>query len=161
MGAVATDEKQALTEELVEARALIEEGKSEAALDALARARRGARALGDAGALDEIRRLEGVVWRSGPARGRRPGIGTWSLVVLVGWLVACVVLSVLVWVTTPTDGLVLFSRGGGLVLATVFVCTVVASVVWLAGWLAGLILHALWRWVRDVAGRCAGLASGE
>ncbi len=58
--------------------------------------------------------------------------------VAVGWLVACVVFSVLVWVTT-TDGW-LFSRGDP-VFMTVVMCSVVAAVVRLVG----PMLHAVWR----------------
>ena len=142
MGMVApTDEKRALEEELAEARALVDRGAVEAALDVLARARRSARALGDADALGEVGRLGGSVWRSAPGRGRRPGLGAWSLVVVASWVVASVVLAV-------GFG---FSRGWS-IFVTVFVCASIAAVVWLSG----LMLYALWRWVREAVGGRAG-----
>ncbi len=66
MGATATDEKQALAEELVEARALVGAGEYEAAMDRLEEARDQAQWVNAVPSLVEIRRLAHAVWLEAP-----------------------------------------------------------------------------------------------
>ena len=156
MGAVAPiDEKQALAEELAEARALIERGEYERALDALTVASEAARARDDAAGLAEVARLaervaERALGRSERERadalrlgladevdaaaasvsGLRRSFRRWSLIVVLVWLVAAVLLAALVEATSNPDG---FISPGVLAVLLVMSLTGIAFAVWLVG----------------------------
>ncbi len=122
MGTVApSDEKQALDRELDEARVLVEQGQYEAALDALAGISEAAHARHDVGGLNEVRLLaervsERALGRSDRERADalRHGVADevdaaaswaselrrafrrWTLIVVMVWLAASVLLAALV-----------------------------------------------------------------
>ena len=182
MSAVApSNEKQTVERELAEARALIDEGEYEAALDQLATVREVALAQEDAEALEEVRGLARTVWRhaprgsaateradslwrqaiwqqpltrSAPPQARRSGLGTWSVLVLVAWLVV----SVVAGATAQTSWL--FSRGE-LIFFALLGFGVMAVGVWLLGLLVYLGRTRHWgrtlvQWVRREAQRRSG-----
>ena len=134
MGMVApSNEKRVLADELAQARALIEDGEQEAALDRLATASEIAREQGDAAALRAIRGLSWTVWRKAPSTPERADwpMRVWTLIVVVGWLAVSVILAF----GLSEGGFLSLSgiRAGWLILALLLGFSLPAIVVWLLG----------------------------
>ena len=158
-----SNENQTLADELAEARALIEAGEYESALDALAGIWEAAQAQDDANGLNEVRLLAervsnralrgsdreradalrhrvpaGVDAAAASASRLRQAFRRWTLIVVTVWLVASVFVAAMVEATSKPDA---FISPGFLAVLLVICLTGIALSVWLVGVLIVLLDH--------------------